>query len=371
MTLYTDIDPFCCAVLASRAADGSLPDGDVVMADIRDLNAQNIAGYHHIHTFCGIGGIPLGLAWSEWPESVSIITGGFPCQDISAAGKGAGLDGSRSGLFWEMMRVVECKRPDVVLAENVGALSARGLRRVVAALGSLGYYVGAFRVGAWVCGSPQERERWWIVAHAKRFGLVARPGIAGDQAGAGRGSDRGNAPGRPSPRRQLADVRGDGQGAVGLVGERPIPDLAGPRVGMGDSEHTRLQGHGIDAGQPQIAQPWHAGQPGRWPRVLWVDENGDPVPTPQYEWEPPRLFPGTRTINAAWRLALMGFPTDWLDLPDETLARLAPSVRTPEARARWANKQGVKATGNAQVPQCVELVMASFLDAICVTGVVR
>lgn len=106
-------------------------------------------------------------------------------------------------------------------------------------------------------------------------------------------------------------------------------------------------------------------QPGRWPHVLWVDENGDPVPTPQHEWEPPRLFPGTRTINAAWRLALMGFPTDWLDLPDETLARLAgPKSRTPEARARWANKQGVKATGNAQVPQCVELVMGSFLDAM-------
>lgn len=88
------------------------------------------------------------------------------------------------------------------------------------------------------------------------------------------------------------------------------------------------------------------------------------MPTPQYDWEPPRLYPGTRTINAAWRLALMGFPTNWLDLPDETLAWLAPKSRTPEARARWANKQGVKATGNAQVPQCVELVMASFLDAI-------
>jgi len=89
------------------------------------------------------------------------------------------------------------------------------------------------------------------------------------------------------------------------------------------------------------------------------------VPTPQHEWEPPRIFPGTRTINAAWRLALMGFPIDWLDLPDGTLARLAgPKYRTPEARARWANKRGVKATGNAQVPQCVELVMASFLDVI-------
>ena len=64
MTLYTDIEPFCCAVLASRVADGSLPDGDVVMADIHDLGAANLAGYAHIHLFCGIGGMPLGLAWA-------------------------------------------------------------------------------------------------------------------------------------------------------------------------------------------------------------------------------------------------------------------------------------------------------------------
>jgi len=117
-----------------------------------------------------------------------------------------------------------------------------------------------------------------------------------------------------------------------------------------------LEGHGADAGQSQIAEPRDAGDPGRWPHPLWVDAAGNPVPTPQHDWEPPRLFPGTNTISAQWRLALMGYPLHWLDLPAKVAARFGTD------RAR--NKRGIEATGNAQVPQCVKLIAAAWVEAM-------
>lgn len=89
--LYTDINIECCAWLGSRVEDGSLPPGDVLLADVRDLRAEHLDGYDAVHLFADIGGFPLGLAWAGWPVGVRVLTGGFPCQDISAAGKGAGL----------------------------------------------------------------------------------------------------------------------------------------------------------------------------------------------------------------------------------------------------------------------------------------
>lgn len=169
-TLYTDIDPYCCEVLRARVADGSLRDGDIDCLDIKDLGGDGLRTYQNIHLFAGIGGLPLGLAWAQWPDSWSIVTGGFPCQDVSNAGLGAGLDGKRSGLFYELVRVVDFRRPFFVLAENVGALSSRGLDRVERALGACGYEVSALRMGAWTVGAPHCRERWWIVAKSRSIG---------------------------------------------------------------------------------------------------------------------------------------------------------------------------------------------------------
>jgi DNA (cytosine-5)-methyltransferase 1 len=70
---------------------------------------------------------------------VDIICGGFPCQDISYAGRGAGLDGERSGLFFEAVRLVCELRPRVVVLENVAALLTRGLDRVLGTLAEIGY----------------------------------------------------------------------------------------------------------------------------------------------------------------------------------------------------------------------------------------
>ncbi len=103
-----------------------------------------------------------------------------------------------------------------------------------------------------------------------------------------------------------------------------------------------------------------------------TDENGidRTIPTPQHEWEPPRLYPGTRTVNAAWRLALMGYPVDWMDIPAEQLHALRlgtmyrPRSFKIEAARRWWNKQGVIATGNAQNCRNVEVLALAMVDSI-------
>ncbi len=91
-----------------------------------------------------------------------------------------------------------------------------------------------------------------------------------------------------------------------------------------------------------------------------------PVPTPQFEWEPPRLYPESRTINARWRLGLMGFPLHWLDV-EEGVARGLAGARCRDV-GRWMNRKGVEATGNAQVPQNVELIARAMLEAERLTG---
>lgn len=97
---------------------------------------------------------------------IDLICGGFPCQDISCAGKGAGIDGARSGLWSEYHRLIREVRPRWVLAENVPALRGRGADRVLGDLERAGYTAWPFVVGAVHAGAPHRRQRAWIVAHA-------------------------------------------------------------------------------------------------------------------------------------------------------------------------------------------------------------
>ena len=101
------------------------------------------------------------------PAGIDIISGGFPCQDISSAGKGVGITGERSGLWFEMLRLVREVRPAWVLAENVPALRTRGADIVISGLEEAGYTVWPVVVGAWCCGAPHRRNRVWIVGHAE------------------------------------------------------------------------------------------------------------------------------------------------------------------------------------------------------------
>ena len=153
--------------------------------------------------FAGIGGLDLGLEragfeckWQveidpyaqkvlhkHWPDvpkfedvrefppigdfKVDLICGGFPCQDISYAGKGAGLDGERSGLFYELIRVVSLVGPKFVLLENVSALLTRGLDQVLGTLASIGYDAEWHCISAAHVGAPHIRDRVFILAYSQ------------------------------------------------------------------------------------------------------------------------------------------------------------------------------------------------------------
>ena len=164
--------------------------------------------------FAGIGGLELGLestghfetVWQveidgyarkvlekHWPDvrrhddvctfptdddwQCDVICGGFPCQDISYAGKGAGLDGERSGLFYELARVVSEVGPRYVILENVAALLTRGMGDVLGTMASLGYDCQWHCIPAAYVGAPHLRDRIFILADAKcaRTGHKSRP----------------------------------------------------------------------------------------------------------------------------------------------------------------------------------------------------
>lgn len=98
-------------------------------------------------------------------ESVDVICGGFPCQDISYAGLGAGLDGERSGLFFEAIRVVRELQPRIVVLENVAALLTRGLDRVLGTLAEIGYDAEWHCIPAAAVGAPHIRDRVFVIGY--------------------------------------------------------------------------------------------------------------------------------------------------------------------------------------------------------------
>lgn len=98
---------------------------------------------------------------------IDIIAGGFPCQDISLAGKGAGITGTRSGLWIEFARLIGEIQPRYAIVENVSALLGRGLSRILGDLTSLGYDAEWHCIPASVVGAPHQRDRIWIIAYTK------------------------------------------------------------------------------------------------------------------------------------------------------------------------------------------------------------
>ena len=136
-------EPYPASVLAARQNDGLLP-AFPIWDDVRTFDGR------------------------PWRGIVDVVSGGFPCQDISAAGKGAGIDGERSGLWGEMARIIGEVRPRYVFVENSPLLVGRGLVRVLADLAEMGFDARWGVVGASDVGAPHRRERCWIVAHAER-----------------------------------------------------------------------------------------------------------------------------------------------------------------------------------------------------------
>jgi DNA (cytosine-5)-methyltransferase 1 len=107
------------------------------------------------------------LKGEDIEETVDVICGGFPCQDISLAGKGAGLEGERSGLWTEFHRLIKEIKPKYAIIENVSALRSRGLDQVLREISEIGYDAEWHCITAASVGAPHRRDRVWIVAYPR------------------------------------------------------------------------------------------------------------------------------------------------------------------------------------------------------------
>ncbi|WP_461296348.1 DNA cytosine methyltransferase [Streptomyces harbinensis] len=114
-------------------------------------------------------------SWGELAGCVDIITAGFPCQDISTAGRGAGIHGERSGIWKHVAEAVRAIRPRLVCLENVAAIRRRGLSVVLGDLAEIGYDAHWCSVRASEVGAPHQRDRWFCVARLSDSGRGDEP----------------------------------------------------------------------------------------------------------------------------------------------------------------------------------------------------
>lgn len=263
--------------------------------------------------FAGIGGIDLGLEragmeikWmveidpycqkvlaKHWPEvkrygdikecgasnldPVDLICGGFPCQDISYAGKGAGIEGERSGLWKEFYRIICELRPRYVLVENVPALLRRGLDVVLGDLASCGYDAEWDCLSAAAFGAPHRRDRIFIVAYTDKERLEGSEQQWQQLLQCSRTSDSGKEADISNADKQHDD--GSGYGAGKIFGGRSaeasirslpewLPESGVCRVANGVSspvERLRCLGNAV---VPQVAE-WI----GKKIMTAWLKEN--------------------------------------------------------------------------------------------------
>jgi len=143
---YVEKDPYAQAVLIKNMQEGELDMGPI---------------YDDVRTFPN----------KQYRGKVDIIFGGFPCQDISTAGKGAGIkEGTRSGLFLELIKVISQIRPTFVFLENVSAITRNGGDTVLGELTKAGYNCRWTTIQASDVGAPHRRDRWFCLAHTSGDG---------------------------------------------------------------------------------------------------------------------------------------------------------------------------------------------------------
>jgi DNA (cytosine-5)-methyltransferase 1 len=133
-----------------------------------DPYCQRVLAKHwpHVQRYGDIQSVDWGTV-----EPVDVLCGGFPCQDISLAGTGAGLAGERSGLWFEYAKAIDALTPRYVIIENVAALRSRGLDQVLGSLAALGYDAEWHVLSACQFGAPHTRERLFVVAYPQGSGL--------------------------------------------------------------------------------------------------------------------------------------------------------------------------------------------------------
>jgi DNA (cytosine-5)-methyltransferase 1 len=317
--------------------------------------------------FSGIGGFSLGLeragmrtvgfceieSWcravlaKHWPGvpcdcdittrefiegEADVVCGGFPCQDISLAGEGAGLAGSRSGLWRELLRAIRVVRPRFAIVENVAALLARGMGRVLGDLAEIGGDAEWHCIPARAIGAPHLRDRLWIIAN---------PGYWGEPEWAWQ-ERRENwewpakwrFPGSNVEKRDVANSEGRSR-RLSLSEGREDPDTCWGCETLADSILSRLERSPILAGY--IADE------------LSTIERGSEIPDAACE-----LPHGSMVGPEQARCRESSNPNWWLVEPD--VGRVAHGVPSRVDR--------LKGLGNAVIPQIPEIIGRAIMKAM-------
>lgn len=262
-------------------------------------NLGGVLAMKIISLFSGIGGLELGLEAAipnaetiiqveqnefcrqvlakHWPNAkrysdvrevdgaklppAEILAAGFPCQDISSAGKGAGLAGTRSGLWYECARIIEEARPRWVVVENVASGAKRWVDAVRGSLGQLGYETIPIPISAADVGAPHLRRRVFIVAHANGKHLRHKR-----QRDAGRRTD-----GVCPPRQTEPAHDGAARHVAHANGGRRESERKPPEAGQQSSPRSEPDGRSCTQARPSHPRRAHEGwAPG--PPVCGVDD---------------------------------------------------------------------------------------------------
>lgn len=302
------------------------------------LGLERTGGFETV-AFCEIEEFPRRVLAKHWPDvrcypdvrelnvlklradgisNIDVICGGFPCQDISLAGKGAGLAGERSGLWSEIARLVGELRPRFVLVENVAALLGRGLGDVLGDLAALGYDAEWHCIPAAALGAAHRRDRVWILAYPQCF--LERQDAVQDGCGtvvAGKAQTE----------------RGEGAGSV--AGRRSVlANPSGERCGEA-REYRERSAQWIARSGEILADAASLGHAGSGLLTQWCRPE----------------------TNGAWQAAYAlagGVHSEWDAEPE--LGRVADGI--PDRAHR------LKGLGNAVVPQIPELIGRAILASL-------
>lgn len=253
-------DAYACAVLRERFPGLRVIEGDVRTVDF----ARELAG-------------------------VDALCAGFPCQDISAAGKGAGIDGERSGLYREVIRAIDAVRPAWVFLENSPLIRTRGRHIVIADLVARGYSWRDGQLAASDVGASHIRNRWWCLAKradADRVRELQPQGLEREQRGwAG---DLGI---NVADSDQIGRLRRPwALGACGWAepahGCGDMADASGERLAQRDDQRSHGQQEQPSAsGASHLAQPEHRGCEG-WDQEARNEQSGSAMPPSWWSAEP-------------------------------------------------------------------------------------
>jgi len=260
---FSEVDDWATKLYQKRFPD-AIPLGDIRGIDGKALADSNV---------CNDGGVQQAGELQQQRQSGTrrertatsgggrwILTGGFPCQDISFAGKGAGLEGERSGLWWEYHRLIGELRPRFAIVENVAALTVRGIDVVLGSLAEIGFDAEWDSIRASDVGAPHRRDRIWIVAYPQEF--PERPGLCEGKPGGQRGRRPGNSSGEvaDTESKRVEGSRAAGQQESGVSAGKRLPGRDGAGQGTADGAVITRLGGRLD-GLPGWLDGWEEGLP--------------------------------------------------------------------------------------------------------------